>query len=522
MSEIIEDINTEEITEGEYMEDIQEVEDNSSDIIDLNNKYESLSNSLNSIGNTLSDLQSSFDSIKNNSSIKDIILENPSEGEVTSDYILSLLSSIERDGLYIFINNTDYSFERFITATPTSNAKKGVEGLLIKEGNYIYIYYLNEVTYKCIITPEHEVEKEDGSIETIPSQYEWGRKILSNIGQYSNNEGHIMILDPVDNQSYRSEYLFSDFLKSDVIKGVLSVYEGSLDSIIPNIMYPLFRDVLVNIFPEQTQGLKELVRLNKLKYSNDLTDKEIEELNILKSSYGEDPYTEENINKIFEGSAIPVLRPDSILEKVGSSYIFNPLNISTNVTPSDKPQLPSGLYIYINYTDKSLISSEYKNEYKDVYGFCSITTPPNNPELCKQYIYYPNLSTYWRGRAGNGYQWLSWNKMLIKNQVYQVVWRESSNLNNLTDPGVHVCDNATRYNTNDNLPVSDMADFSFVLIASANISSSTVGQTLQLTNDVTGKTKLYNRTCKNNIWSQWGESNSTIDLGQVTDVDLKQ
>lgn len=536
MSEIIEDINTEEVTEGEYMEGIQEVEDNSSDIIDLNNKYESLSNSLNSIGNALSDLQSSFDSIKNNSSIKDIILENPIEGEVTSDYILSLLSSIERDGLYVFINNTDYSLENFLVYdfNPT-NEHKGIEGLVLKDGGNIYIYYLNEVTYKLKITENYP---EEGQY-----YYEWSKKDNLYSVTKTEEDGHILVKDPLSRGSVMSQYTFNDLMKNDVIRGVIEITEDNLQGIVEGYMLPFFEKYLKNETLLIIPILRDLKLLRELINKVDISPEELDKKESLIARYGEEPYTEDNISEAFRESIIPCFTTDSCLVKVGDLYEFNPLNISTNRDGSDKPLLSNGLYIFRNNTTRPLVENEGSNNYETQYGFCSMAGSSRTPGSYSQCIYYINLVTYWRIRGGSGgSMWLNWNKTNdIK--IEPIIWNSNSNLNDYQNNGIFICKNANRTlnfgqtRPSDNLPMDEVADtdnniyanFSFILNVSNSILTgnngntlSVIGQTLQLTNGVTGKTKLYNRTCKNNTWSQWGELNSTIDLGQVTDTDLKQ
>lgn len=430
-----------------------------------------LSNEVNRIDTELNNLQSSFDLIKNNSSIKDIIIKNPTTGEVTSDYILSLLSSIERDGLYVFINNTDYSLERFITATPVTNAKKGVEGLLVKEGNYIYIYYLNEVTYTLEITPSSStIDPDTNETITIDPVYKWSKK--ENLNYINSTDTNGNLLSQVPGGVTSAGVGVDGFVKSDVIKGVIEVIDVAKD--------------------DWSQYIKD--------------------------TYGKEMSV-----------SLPIV-PQDLTEKQ-----VNPLEIGSGLNST--PHIKTGLYIFLNRSKFSVIASEGDNPYRDVYGFVSVTTPQNGDY--KQYIYYPNLATYWRERSNTSTGWLDFNKMLIKNQVYQTIWHETSNMNNITDSGIHICSNGMRYSSGDNLPITEItsgstkANFSFILNVSNSIytneegvSYTIIGQTLQLSNRIGGETKVFTRSYnsksgESSSWTNWKELTGTTILNEISDSDLK-
>lgn len=430
-----------------------------------------LSNELNRIDAELNNLQSSFDLIKNNSSIKDIIIKNPTTGEVTSDYILSLLSSIGTDGLYVFINNTDYSLERFITATSTPNTKKGVEGLLVKEGNYIYIYYLNEVTYTLEITPSSStIDPNTNETITIDPVYKWSKKENLNYINSTDTNGNLLLQVPGGVTS--AEVGVDGFVKSDIIKGIIRVIDVGKDS--------------------WSQYIKD--------------------------TYGEGT-----------GVSLSAVPQDLTVKQV------NPLEIGSGNT--SKPYIQTGLYLFLNESKFSVIASEGDNPYKDVYGFASVTTPQNGDY--KQYIYYPNHATYWRERINTTTMWQDFNKMLIKNQVYQTIWHETSNMNNITDSGIHICSNGMRYSSGDNLPITEItqgatkANFSFILNVSNSIytneegvSYTIIGQTLQLSNRIGGETKVFTRSYnsksdENSSWTNWKELKGTSILNEISDSDLK-
>lgn len=456
--------------------------------------------------------------------------------EVYNTHILSYLTSLADDGLYTFINNSNGSLENFLVYdfNPT-NEHKGIEGLVLKDGNDIYIYYINEVTYKLKITENYP---EEGQY-----YYEWSKKDNLYSVTKTEEDGHILVKDPLSRGSVISQYTFNDLMKNDVIRGVIEIVENDLQSIVEGYMLPFLEKCLKNETKLIIPILRDLKLLRELINKADISPEELDKKESLIARYGEEPYSENNIKEALGENNIPCFNPDSCLVKVGDSYEFNPLNISTNMEGSDKPLLSNGLYIFRNNTTRPLVENEGSNNYETQYGFCSMAGSSRTPGSYSQYIYYINLVTYWRIRGGSGgSMWLNWNKTNdIK--IEPIIWNSNSNLNDYQNNGIFICKNANRTlnfgqtRPSDNLPMNEVADidnniyanFSFILNVSNSILTdnngntlSVIGQTLQLTNGVTGKTKLYNRTCKNNTWSQWSESNNVIDLGQVMDEDLKQ
>ena len=123
-----------------------------------------------------------------------------------------------------------------------------------------------------------------------------------------------------------------------------------------------------------------------------------------------------------------------------------------------------------------------------------------------------------------------------------IEWDESSTLDEYVVPGTYICDNGSRTNVRDGLPIDNTGDnarFGFTLVVTQATSNENgnhhqiVGQTLVLTNRLGNETKQYSRSLKytinndatppevtDNTWSNWKELQGTTYLGQVTKAQL--
>ena len=125
-------------------------------------------------------------------------------------------------------------------------------------------------------------------------------------------------------------------------------------------------------------------------------------------------------------------------------------------------------------------------------------------------------------------------------RIKTIVWDENSNLNDFRTPGIYICENAKRTNSEDNLPISVVDDyFAFKLVVTDSVSDANgneyhiIGQLLTLTNRRGKETKLYVRDYEYHInnagggsyedkgWKPWKEFKQTTNLQQITDEELK-
>lgn len=125
-------------------------------------------------------------------------------------------------------------------------------------------------------------------------------------------------------------------------------------------------------------------------------------------------------------------------------------------------------------------------------------------------------------------------------RIQNINWDENSNMNDYKTSGIYICENGFRSNLDDNLPITNVDDYiSFKLIVTDSVSDANgneyhiVGQHLILTNRVGKETKVYVRDYEYHInnadggsyedkgWNNWKEFKQTINLGQITDDELK-
>lgn len=209
---------------------------------------------------------------------------------------------------------------------------------------------------------------------------------------------------------------------------------------------------------------------------------------------------------------------------------FNPLSLYTKYSLSGP--LQTGLYIIVNNSKLSYIKSEGDNLFKGIYGFCSIVNSPNS-SIYKQYIYMLNDSIYFRN-VTSGYTWPQFEKINLKNPIYEILWDELSNMNNYLDDGIYICNNGMRTNSGDNLPMTNItkngnkANFGFILYVTKslytnkqNITYKIIGQTLILSNRIGGETKIYTRsfnfkTDSINEWTSWKEHKNVYNLNKIS------
>ena len=125
-------------------------------------------------------------------------------------------------------------------------------------------------------------------------------------------------------------------------------------------------------------------------------------------------------------------------------------------------------------------------------------------------------------------------------RIQNINWDENSDMNDYKASGIYICENGFRSNLDDNLPITNVGDYiSFKLIVTDSVSDKNgneyhiIGQHLILTNRGGKETKVYIRDYEYHInnadggsyidkgWRPWKEFKQTINLGQITDEELK-
>lgn len=309
-----------------------------------------------------------------------------------------IIRNADGNNIYIFTNNSSVWF----TSDKTWDNLKGVNALLSMDGDYLRIYYINNVTFTSSISYNPSTQTYDFS--------EWTYRELPRFKELKSGEaigsqnGKILTYDPSNGVGF-SPFYDTDFLKNDVIKGVIEVTDIEKSSIKEylNEKYPGYSYDIVEAPQDH-----EYIQVNPLSVGSGLENQPI---------YESGMYIFVNASRF------------SLIKDEGVNPYRGTYGLCSVVTGRVGSNGTGGIY--------------------------------------KQHVYYPNLATYWREREG-GTVWQDFSKILIKNQTHEVIWGNTSNMDFFTSTGIYICSYGVDKYGNSNIPVDKEEEFSFILNVSVS------------------------------------------------------